>query len=212
MGKLKDISGQRFGYLTAIKIHHKIKTSTRTTYFWLCKCDCGNYSIVPAGNLKSGHTKSCGCLKHKPSRITHNLSKTRLYNIYNGMKSRCQNTNNPRYKDYGERGIKICPEWLENFMNFYNWAINNGYSDHLTIDRIDNNGDYEPKNCRWVDYIRQNNNRRNSHIIKYNGISHTLAEWAKIYNLDASLILYRLNRGWSIEKAFTTNPEIYKNR
>jgi len=120
----------------------------------------GNEVITTGNHLRTGHTKSCGCLNKKngeknPS-YKHGKRKTRLYKIFYGMKQRCYNKKNPRYKNYGEKGIKICDEWLDNFMNFYSWAIENGYKDDLTIDRINNGGDYEPNNCRWLTRQAQN--------------------------------------------------------
>ncbi|MBQ2284235.1 MAG: hypothetical protein II244_01070 [Clostridia bacterium] len=208
----KNIAAQKFGKLTAIERHHIVKTKNKTTHFWLCKCECGKYTIVNISNLINGHTKSCGCLKHKATVITHNLSNTRLYKIYYNIKSRCNNPKNKKFKDYGLRGITLCQEWEEDFMTFYNWSIANGYTDKLTIDRIDNNGNYEPSNCRWVDYTLQANNRRTSKLITYKNETHTLAEWSKITKIGSYTIAYRLSRGWSIEKALTTSPEIYKNR
>ena len=123
------------------------------------------------------------------------------------MKQRCYNKNSKSYKNYGGRGIKICDEWLskENgFLNFYNWAINNGYNSNLSIDRIDNNGNYEPSNCRWVNNLIQSNNRRNNRKLTFNGDTLNISEWAKKYNLTISTINHRLDRGWSVEKTLTT--------
>ena len=128
---------------------------------------------------------------------------TRLYRVYSGMKSRCYNSNTPMYKYYGGRGITVCEEWKNDFKAFYEWAMNNGYSDKLTIDRIDNNGNYEPSNCRWVDMKTQSHNTSHNHIVKLNGVEHSLTEWAEIYNINIKTIRDRLKRGWSYEDAFS---------
>lgn len=136
----------------------------------------------------------------------HGLAHTRINNIYKSMKSRCYKENNNRYSSYGARGIKICPKWLgeDGFINFYNWSMDNGYNDKLTIDRIDTNKNYEPSNCRWSTYKIQENNKTNNRIIECNGVSHTLGEWADITGLNLSTIWARLNSGWSDEDAVLT--------
>ena len=210
MSKLIDLTGQKFGRLTVIK-RVKNQNKTRSAY-WLCQCECGNTTVVSSPNLKNKHAMSCGCLQQE-SRLTHSikhgLSKTRLYKIYLGMKKRCYNKKYFQFQHYGGRGIKICDEWLDNFMNFYNWAMTNGYTDELTIDRIDVNGNYEPSNCRWVTPHQQSNNTRTNRLITYNNKTHTMAEWAKITGLTYSAIQHRLDRNWSIEKTLTTPQKNY---
>lgn len=164
-----DITGQRFGRLTVIAFHHRDEKSLS---YWTCKCDCGNTVVKEMQQLKFGQVMSCGCLQ-KETRIRlktkHNLCHTRLFRIWSGIRNRCNNPNEPAFKHYGGRGITICGEWVNNFQAFYDWAMANGYGDSLSIDRIDNNGNYEPSNCRWVDIKTQNNNRRCVRKYEING-------------------------------------------
>ena len=128
-----------------------------------------------------------------------------LVDIHYGVKQRTTNASHPKYKDYGARGIKMCSEWLNSFAAFYEWAIANGYEIGLTLDRIDNNGNYEPSNCRWATHDVQNNNSRHNVYITYNGETHTLKQWANILNIKYDTLKFRIRRAkWSIEKAFTT--------
>lgn len=215
MSQAKDITGQRFGRLTAIKLAYIKRDFHGTKHYWLFKCDCGKECIVFKQYAINGHTQSCGCYKHKrivESKITHNLSKSRIYSIYYSMIARCNNPQNAAYKNYGGRGITVCQEWKDNFMNFYKWAMANGYTETLTIDRIDVNGNYEPDNCRWVDTKIQGRNKRTNTTITYNGETHCIVEWAEIYNISEKLLSTRLRMGWDFYKATHTLPDEYKNR
>lgn len=132
------------------------------------------------------------------------IRNTRLYRIWLAMKNRCNNPNEPRYKDYGARGITVCEEWQKSFESFYNWAINNGYEDNLTIDRIDNDKGYCSENCRWATIMEQASNTRHCHYIEYNGEKHSISEWSRILDISRHNLNNRINRyGYSVERAFT---------
>lgn len=206
-----ELTGKRFGKLVVIR---EIGLNKWQSVEWLCKCDCGNYHITQAKYLMRGDTVSCGCKREKALRDyseklkKHGMANNQLYRVWQGMRGRCNNKKSKSYKNYGGRGIKVCPEWNE-FLSFYNWAINNGYEKGLSIDRIDVNGNYEPKNCRWADSITQGNNTRRNHYLTYNGETKTMSEWARIKNLDYSTLRSRINEyNWSVEKALETPARI----
>ncbi len=136
--------------------------------------------------------------------MEHGQYKTRLYRIWKDMKTRCYNPSYNAYSNYGGRGINVCEDWKFSFVAFYKWAMANGYSEELTLDRKNNNGDYSPSNCRWVNIKTQANNRRTNHLIEYNGEIHTIAIWADLLGLKKNTLTARLSRGWSIERALTT--------
>lgn len=206
-----DLTGQKFGRLSVID---RAPNHGRRT-MWNCVCDCGNRIVVRSENLRSGNSKSCGCLsRDNHPRTANGLGKTRLANVFNGVKQRCYNNNSKEYYLYGARGITVCDEWINDSNNFYSWALNNGFKEDATqaecsLDRIDVNGNYCPENCRWVDsYVQANNTRRNIYY-EYNGERHTLTEWSRIVGIKSSTLYNRINKlGWSLEEALTlpTSP------
>ena len=204
MGRKIDLTGQRFGRLFVVEEYGRQNGHVT----WLCQCDCGKKTITCTGDLRKGKTTSCGCFHNEMvSNLTRSHSKcgTRLYAIYSNMRQRCLNEDNRAYKWYGGRGISICLEWLDSFQKFYEWAIENGYSDKLTLDRIDSDGNYEPSNCRWVTIKEQQNNKRSNHLFTYNGETHNLREWSELTGINYGTLKNRLCRyGWTTERAFNT--------
>ncbi len=158
MAPKSNLIGIRYGRLLVIEECIERKNGH---VVWVCKCNCKNKTIckVTTSNLKSKHSTSCGC-KRLESVSSHKLSNHKLYSIWRGMKQRCYNKKHTRYVDWGGRGIIVCKEWKNNFLSFYNWAISNGYGKNLTIDRENNDGNYNPKNCRWITKKAQSFNRR----------------------------------------------------
>lgn len=204
MGNYIDLTGHRFERLTVIEISGKDKCGY---LMWRCKCDCGNEKIIRGHRLRQNITKSCGCLRKelsKQRKLTHGKARSRLYSVWIGMKQRCYDSNASNYYRYGGRGIRVCDEWLSEFMTFSDWALENGYSPDLTIDRMDNDGNYDPSNCRWATLEQQNNNKSNSRRINYAGKTLTLAQWSRQLNIDVVVLHQRLSHlGWSVNRAFS---------
>lgn len=203
---VNDLTGKRFGRLTVIGVEDNGKRKT----YYVCQCDCGNVKVVRSDALISGVTKSCGCIKKEQDKTnltanhSHKMSGTRIYETWQDMKRRCYNKQNTRYDRYGGRGITVCEEWLNNFESFYNWAINNGYADNLTIDRIDNDGNYEPSNCKWSTVKEQCNNRSSNINITIGNATKSLMGWCEIFNVDYKKVHARYQRNGyeSIDRLF----------
>lgn len=191
--KLNDLTGKRFGHWVVIsraenKGHHTM---------WNCKCDCGTEKSVYASHLTSGMSPSCGCMTRGAIgelNRSHGMSRTRIYEIWCGIKKRCENPNSSGFHIYGSREIKICDLWRHDFLEFYDWAIKNGYSKTLTIDRIDVNGDYCPENCRWVDAKTQSNNTRRTIIVNYNEESLSVKQLSEKIGVNYNRLLKAIRK------------------
>lgn len=188
-----DLTGKKFGRWTVIKADKDAKPRK-----WICRCECGTVRSVFERSLVSGKSVSCGCYQREASissNTTHNMSRHRLYKIYMNMKSRCYNPKSEGFSEYGGRGIKICDEWLEAFDNFCDWSLENGYADCLTIDRIDNDGNYCPENCRWATVECQSNNRQNTIFFEFLGVKKSLKQWTQYMGWKYSKYYGRYYRG-----------------
>ncbi|MHC0037905.1 hypothetical protein [Pseudoneobacillus sp. C159] len=194
--KSQDLTNRKFGKLIVLNPNAK-------NGFWDCVCDCGALTTVHYHNLLRGITQSCGCLSREilvarnKRNATHNMRNTRLYHIWDTMKARCYRSYSKDFKNYGARGISICEEWKSKFELFYEWAMENGYAEHLTIDRIDVNGNYEPSNCRWLTVKEQANNKRVNRYITIKGETKTIAEWSDKSGISQKALRYRIESGWS---------------
>lgn len=211
-----DLTGKRFGRLTAVEIAYRKKDKQGDMrVYWKCKCDCGNTCIVSRNSLRKGSTQSCGCLRDEINHISskkHGLYGTRIYKIWDGMKARCNCKSMKSYKHYGGRGITYCKEW-EDFLPFYKWAIENGYDDDLTLERINVNGNYEPQNCRWITAKEQRYNLTISRKYTINGETKCLAEWCDFYKVPYARVHKRLTTyGYDILTALTKPPLPHKTK
>lgn len=212
-GKIGDI----FGRLEIKELFWKMEGNYNKTYA-KCLCLCGKeYSTRLTTIVQNGDKASCGCYKSDIQRkraIERNYKhgkgnlNNRLYSIWCGMKARCYIKSQISYKNYGARGIQVCEEWRYNYPAFEKWALDNGYNDYLTIDRLDSNKDYSPENCKWETVQNQQKNKRNSVFITAWGETKILADWGKDArcNVDYRVIKYRIDHGWSPENAISIKP------
>lgn len=203
MAVVKDLTDKRFDKLVAVECVGRTNNGNAK---WLCKCDCGGEKIVASWGLRSDKTHSCGCIKREQNTqqfTTHGRKPYQLYQLWAGIKNRCYNKRAAKYPQYGGRGIAVCAEWKDSFEPFRDWALSNGYSKDLTIERKDVNGNYCPENCCFATQKTQQNNRRNNRRITFNGETNTMAQWADITGISYSAIQHRLDRGWPIEEVLT---------
>lgn len=209
MSKFIDMTGKRYGNLVVLK---RVDNTAKCNAAWECLCDCGKTKVVSGVSLRSGKVKSCGCLRknNKPS-LRHGMTGTRLYWAWSNIKSRCYIETNHAYKNYGGRGIKMYDLWKNSFESFAEWAINNGYSDSMTIERVDVNGDYCPNNCTWIPKNKQQNNRTTCLLYTYNGETKNLTEWCNQFNLPYMTVYTRIFRQkWEFERAISEPVHIEK--
>lgn len=191
-----NLTGRSFGRLKVLGLSPK--RSGRKSY-WVCECVCGNKKVVRSDSLKDGKVKSCGCLKKEQDEInldrtTHAKSKTPLHSKWLKIKERCYNPNAKAFEFYGKRGIAMCEEWKNNFESFEKWALDNGYSSGLTIERLDNNKGYNPDNCKWIPFEEQANNRRSTIWVEWNGKTQNLTQWADELGINRGTLSSRYNR------------------
>jgi hypothetical protein len=219
MSKFIDLTGQRFGRLIALNYKGLGYGSMRHGK-WECVCDCGNQLLVAGIKLRTGHTKSCGCMRIESSRENgkrnrrHGQKNTALYGIWHGIVERCTNQNYHHFNDYGGRGITICSEW-KNFENFFEWNKslgNDGYKKGLSIDRINNNDGYFPDNCHWATATVQGRNKRNNVLITIDGVTKPVSEWAEFYQINRYLIYNRLRNGWKSDKGLFIPPDSHRSK
>jgi hypothetical protein len=209
--KLLIKSGDKFGRLVVLK---EIKQKNKSRYF-LCKCDCGKTTERCIKALIKNSISSCGCYqnefnikpRYKQRSDNYPYLKSRLYSIWTDIKKRCNNTNTRAYKWYGAKGVKVCETWENDFINFMNWSIKNNYSDELTIDRINSNGNYSPDNCRWVSMLVQNNNKSSNRLIEFENQQYTMSQLSRLLGVKYTTLVSKLNKGLTVKEIIRWNLE-----
>lgn len=204
--RTKDLAGQRFGRLVALGFVGRNKWNQA---LWLCQCDCGKHLTTLCDTLVRGRTQSCGCLRRDITiqrNFRHGLCDKPEYITWNGMKCRCENPNEKGYENYGGRGIKICKRWRYSFENFYT-DMGPKPGPEYSIERINNDGDYEPGNCKWATRQEQNDNSRHNHMLEFQGKTLTMSQWANAISVSRGTLTNRLKTGWTIEEALTVPVE-----
>lgn len=205
MSRVIDLVGQRYGRLLVLRLDRLAESAS----FWVCRCDCGTEKSIRSNDLRRGKVKSCGCLHREVQRASptrfkprHGMSESSTWWIWHGLRARCNNPNDPAYPRYGKRGIKVCERWavFENFLADMGERPSKAHS----IDRKDNDGDYEPSNCRWATRKEQARNRRTNRLITYAGRTQTIFDWAEEKGLSLQLLAWRIEKGWSLSEALET--------
>lgn len=202
-----ELIGKRFGHWLVLSYIDGIRNKRGVCEIrYTCLCDCGTKKDILKSALLQGKTKSCGCMRNDRGEDVRAFNASKLKDVYFGMMQRCYYPNAISYKNYGGRGITVCDEWKgrEGRINFYHWSVDNGYSEGLTLERIDNDKNYSPSNCRWATKKEQSNNTRRNHIITFNGETKTLIQWANQLGFtDGGTLLKRLKYGWTLEETLT---------
>lgn len=201
-----DLTGKTFGRLTVLEAHGRSKD--RKNVFWKCLCSCGNFKVIMGSSLRRGATKSCGCFHIEcASKVNykHGHATSRTNQTWCSMKQRCLNKNNPEYRNYGGRGVTVCKRW----MKFENFLSDMGERPAgKSIDRINNNLGYSPKNCKWSTSLEQARNKRSNTIVKFNGETKVITDWEKELGLGRELVRARLKRGWTVYEALKTSAKM----
>lgn len=214
---IKDLSGRQFGRLTAVRFDHfHVKPSGQLSNIWACKCSCGGEKMVSSNGLIQGLTRSCGCIsRENPHHLTHGCARvgrhTPEYACYKSMRYRCLNKNNPAYDRYGGRGITICSRWLNSFEDFLRDMGAKPSTAH-SIHRVNNDGNYEPRNCIWGTEDDQNTAKRTTRNLMTRGKTLPLFMWSRKTGILPSTITARLKRGWSVHEALSLEPDYGRRR
>ena len=197
-GKFVDLTGMRFGQLTVLR---RSEIRYFSNIMWECECDCGEKLLLASAILRRGQ-KSCIKCCHKRESAPYRVSETHIYKIWQSIKSRCFRKSDRAYRYYGGRGIVMCDEWKNDFFAFQDWIVGHGYKDDLTIDRIDNNGNYCPGNCRFVTMKEQSRNKRNNIFVEHDGEVKILSDWAKELGMSKQAMFNRFRSGWNMDRLF----------
>lgn len=222
MASLLDLTGKSFGRWTVIEKGFRHKNQL----YWKCRCECGTIKEVLGVSLREGRSTSCGCLrnelKHKVKNVKHGYAhKEKLYACWCAMKQRCFNKKSASYKWYGAKGITVCEEWEKDYLSFREWALNNGWRENLSLDRIESTGNYCPENCRWSDWYEQENNRCICTRYEYKGNNYTISQLSKISGIKRNCLKRRIDSGMTIKDAvetpvkkriFTKKPEFKRKK
>lgn len=214
--RFNNLIGRKFGRLEVLefigrRIGRRRNGASHRSFYWRCICECGTHRIAMGGNLVKGNIVSCGCFQREllsANRRTHGLTKTPEYKVWGSMIDRCTNPKNDCWGRYGGRGISICPEWRRSFETFLADIGPRPTRKH-TLDRINNNGNYEPSNCRWATQTTQSRNKRNNRILTFNGATLCVVDWANITGLNPCTIYARLDAGWTAERTLTEPVQIH---